>query len=545
MHSSDKAITRALRCVLIVLLGFSLLACSDDSGPAPGDNGDPGGQNDQSGDDNAGDDNDDDDPGDGDERPAATLSSDGTLGAQEPLTVTFSEAMDADSLHVGGTLAPDAVIEWTSASALTLTPRTYWPVGMQTLVIDAGNADGVAMDTLEAPLEVQSGFVTFQAAEVVIGQQDFTSGFARQDPEALSAGANTLDHPSSAVDYAAEEDILFIGDTFEARVLGFYGVPDVNNANADFVIGQADLNASGGETSREKVRRAQGISVQGDRLMIADPDSHRVTIYGPPLPPPGIVPADVVLGQANFEDFNNACGPLRMNHVHNQFVTPDGRLLVADSNNNRILVWNEIPEATGEVPDLVIGQSSLDTCAHNDDDQNGASLENGLPSARTLRHPTGIWSDGERLVIADNYNNRVLLWHEFPTGNFTPADVVLGQADMNSVIPNDDNGDGVSEAEPTARVVDYPWSVWFEQNQLFVADANNNRVLIWNGWPRESFAPADIVLGQESFDTGDINAGNANPTAQTLNHPMGVRVIGDELLVTDTDNSRVLIYGAE
>src|SRR5690606_15815262 len=229
----------------------------------------------------------------------------------------------------------------------------------------------------------------------------------------------------------------------DKRVLVFDGVPDVNNANADAVILQPDFTTTNGGTTRNQVRKLHGISAQAGTLLIADPDSHRVTVYDP-LPESGVVDAVAVLGQENFEDFNNACGPLRMNHVHNPFVTPDGRLLVADSNNNRVLVWNEIPKETGVLPDLVIGQSTLDSCAHNDDDQNGVSLENGLPSARTLRHPTGIWSDGERLVIADNYNNRVLLWHEFPEENFTPADVVLGQGAMNQVTPNDDNMDDVA-----------------------------------------------------------------------------------------------------
>ncbi|HEX7047943.1 MAG TPA: hypothetical protein VF275_10285 [Gammaproteobacteria bacterium] len=544
MLSLNEVISRALRCACIVLLGASLLACSDDSTPRTptdhGDQGSPDDNNDDSGNDDGGDSG--GDGGDTNDKPTATVSAGDSLAAKEPVIVTFSEPMDPASLEIGGMLASNAEIEWTSDDTLELHASTYWPVGAQTLVIDASDTEGLAMDTLTASIDVSSAFNTFQEAAVVIGQKDFTSGEMRQDSEALSAGPNTLDHPSDAVAYAADKDILYIGDTFEARVLGFYGVPDVNNANADFVIGQPDLHTSGGETSQDKVRRAQGISARGNHLMIADPDSHRVTIYEP-LPESGPAQADVVLGQLNFTDFNNACGPLRMNHVHNQFVTPSGKLLVADSNNNRILVWNEIPQETGTPPDLVIGQSGFDSCAANDDDQNG--YEETTPTARTLRHPTGIWSDDERLVVVDNYNNRVLLWHEFPTENFVPADVVLGQGNMNTAIPNDDNVDGVMDAAPTARVVDYPWSVWFEQNQLFVADANNNRVLIWNGWPEENFAPADIVLGQESFGVNAPNLGNENPAANSLNHPMGVRVIADELLVTDTNNSRVLIFEAK
>ncbi|MBW3567945.1 MAG: hypothetical protein KY410_08330, partial [Proteobacteria bacterium] len=406
-------------------------------------------------------------------------------------------------------------------------------------VIDADDSEGLAMDTLQVNVTVRSTFSTFQAASVVIGQQDFTGGFSRQDPDALAAGANTLDHPSGAVDYVEERDLLYIADTQDARVLGFRGIPEENNANADFVIGQPDFTTTTGETSQERVRRAEAVTARESALLIADPDSHRVTVYNE-LPESGPGQADVVLGQENFEDFNNACEPHRMNHVHNQFITPSGRLMVADANNNRILVWDEVPEVIGELPDLVIGQRGLDQCAPNDDNQDG--FEDAAASARTLRHPVGIWSDDERLVIVDNYNNRVLLWHEFPKEDFAPADVVLGQLSMDLNVPNDDNGDRNPDAAPTARVVDYPWSAWFEQNQLFVTDAHNHRVLIWNGWPEQSSRPADTILGQDTFEKNLPNAGNENPSARTLNSPMGVRVVDHKLLVTDTNNSRVLIF---
>lgn len=545
MVSLHKFLARALQCIGIVLLTVSLLACGGgDSNPGPSVN-DPGDQNQ---DDNQDDNNDNDDgnnnPDDGNDKPTASVSTGNAMAAKGLITVTFSEPMDPASLALGGMLASNAVVSWKSADTLELAPATYWPVGNRTFTIDASDVEGLAMDTLEKSVDVGSGFSMFQSATVVIGQQDFSGGFPRQDPDAPSSSANTLDHPWSAVDYVAEKDLLFIPDSDDKRVLVFHGVPDVNNANADAVILQPDFTTTNGSTSQDMVRTVHGISAQANRLMVADPDSHRVTIYDP-LPESGVAEADIVLGQANFEDFNNACGPLRMNHVHNQFVTPGGKLLVADSNNNRILVWNEIPEENGVVPDLVIGQASLDRCAYNDDDQNGVSVDDGLPSARTMRHPTGIWSDDERLVVVDNYNNRVLLWHEFPDENFEPADVVLGQGSMKLTTPNDDNMDGEPDAAPTARVVDYPWSTWFEQGQLFVADANNNRVLVWNGWPQESFAPADIVIGQENFTSKSPNAGNGSPAANTLNHPLGVRIVNDKLLVTDTNNSRVLVFEAE
>lgn len=538
--------SRLLVCVAVVMLSVSLIGCSDDNPPPPpqpvgNDNQDD--EEDEPEDDDQEDDDEQDEDG-GNQKPTAELSPGSTLSPRESVRVTFSEPMDRDTLQLGGTLVEAVDVEWEADHIVMLHTETYWPPGKQSLTINASDGDGLAMDALEVELTVASAYSTFQAASVVIGQQDFSSGDPRQNPDAISAAANTLDHPSSAVDYDADADLLFIGDTFSSRVLAFRGIPETNNANADFVVGQPDFTTTAGETSREKIRRAQGVAAASGKLMVADPDSHRVTIYESPFET-WPAPAAVVLGQENFEDFNNACAPDRFNHVHNQFVTPSGKLMVADANNARVLVWNEIPEEMGVLPDLVIGQSNLDICAANDDNQSGVTgPDEDHPTARTLQHPTGIWSDDERLVIVDNYNHRVLLWHEFPQDNFTPADVVLGQGDMNSAIPNDDNVDGEMDAAPTARTVNYPWSVWFENNQLFVADVDNNRVLVWNGWPQESFAPADVVIGQESFDAFAPNGGMDAPTAQTLDHPMGVRVVRDKLLVTDTNNSRILVFEA-
>lgn len=554
MFNHENRPARLFAYICVVLMTFSLAACGQEDSPPPAqpvadssddlDNGDSDNGDDDS-DENSDDDDSEEDADDGEanEKPVATLAVGTDLSPQQVITVTFSEPMDGDSLEVAGTLAADINIEWQSPDTLELRATHCWPAGEQTLSLMASDMDGLAMDALEAQFDVAPAFTTFQSASVVIGQPDFTSGYPRQNPDAPSAAANTLDHPASAVDYAADSDLLFIGDTLSSRVLAFRGIPDVNNANAAFVVGQPDFSTTAGETSQEKIRRAQGISAQAGKLLIADPDSHRVTIYNH-VPESWPAPADVVLGQENFEDFNNACAPHRFNHVHNQFVTPEGKLLVADANNNRVLVWNEIPEEIGTLPDLVLGQSRLDLCAANDDNQSGVTGPTEVPTARTLRHPTGIWSDGERLVIVDNYNHRVLLWHTFPQENFTPADVVLGQGNMHTAVPNDDDIDGETDAAPTARVVNYPWSTWFENNQLFVADADNNRVLVWNGWPEESFAPADVVLGQERFDAFAANGGTEAPTARTFDHPMGVRVVKDKLMITDTNNSRVLIFEA-
>jgi DNA-binding beta-propeller fold protein YncE len=117
--------------------------------------------------------------------------------------------------------------------------------------------------------------------------------------------------------------------------------------------------------------------------------------------------------------------------VPDAVVTPDGKLLVADSGHNRVLVWNQIPLTSGQPADLVLGQPDFTSCDANAPmSQGGASLV----SNRSLAAPVGLWTDGTRLVVIDAGNHRALIWNSFPRSNFQPADLVLGQPDFTTAL---------------------------------------------------------------------------------------------------------------
>ncbi len=62
-----------------------------------------------------------------------------------------------------------------------------------------------------------------------------------------------------------------------------------------------------------------------------------------------------------------------------------------------------------------------------DDSQNYYTLNT---TAGSLFSPASVSSDGQHLFVADNYQNRVLIWNSIPTSNGQPADVVVGQKDF-------------------------------------------------------------------------------------------------------------------
>lgn len=168
-------------------------------------------------------------------------------------------------------------------------------------------------------------------------------------------------------------------------------------------------------------------------------------------------------------------------------------------------------------------------------DMNSNTCNNGTISARTLCWPGGVFSTGTKLFVADWNNSRVLIWNTIPTTNFAPADVVLGQPNMTSRASNNGGTSPVS--------LNYPWHLFAAAGKLFVSDYSNGRILIWNTIPTVNRTPADVVVGQPSFaSAAGCNAGLPAPTARTVCYPYEVTSDGTRMIIADSSNYRVLIW---
>lgn len=380
----------------------------------------------------------------------------------------------------------------------------------------------------------------FQAASVVIGQPDFTSGDQNQGG---SADADTFSGIYG--NPVVHNDILYLPDYGNSRVLGFNTIPTTNGESADFVLGQPDFTTTDNFLTQAGMDGPQSVSVDDDKFFLTDYSYGRITIYNTvPTAGPGL--PDVVVGQPDFVTQNEDSDNSGLSSPETS-IAVDGKLIVTDSGNNRVLIWNSIPTANGAPADIVLGQSDLMHTSANDDNQD--DIVDSNPTARTLSTPCGVWSDGTKIVVLDNDNSRALIWNTFPTANFTPADVVLGQGDFSHYAENDDDQDGVADGTPSDRTLNYPYDgVYSKSDQLFIADYDNNRVLVWNTFPTTNFAPADVVLGQADFnsnmenDADNDGIADATPSATTLYEPKGFYVEGNKLIVADGGNYRYLIY---
>lgn len=213
----------------------------------------------------------------------------------------------------------------------------------------------------------------------------------------------------------------------------------------------------------------------------------------------------------------------------NPFLAPrgvhvvDGNLIVADTAQNRIFIWNKLPTSSYQKPDVVLGQLLATNTQRN---------AGGETDASSLLYPSGVWSNGKKLIIADAWNHRVLIWNKFPTKNGEPADVVVGQPDMKNNLPN---VEGVGTAA-TAKNLYWCYGVWSDGEHLWIADTGNRRILFYEKIPTTNYQAADKVIGKNNFDNKDYESENAV-------WPYSIKVSEDGVLaITDTQYYRVLIW---
>ena len=236
-------------------------------------------------------------------------------------------------------------------------------------------------------------FTSGEAANLVLGQVDFTSGNCNQSPtyiyyfEPYPAPANnSLCFPAGVA--FDSEGRLWVADTGNNRVLEFFP-PFTNNMAAGFELGQPNFTSNSSNA---------GGPISG------------AAFYAPTT--------------IAFDD--------------------DDQLWVTDAGNNRVLRFRARCRR-GDFATLVLGQPNFKVGAAN---QGGTT-----PTASTLDSPqNGIVFDPKwGVFIGDTDNNRTLFVSP-PYHNGMPARLVLGQPDFNSNLANQGGG-----TTPTAQTENMPF----------------------------------------------------------------------------------------
>lgn len=352
--------------------------------------------------------------------------------------------------------------------------------------------------------------------------------------EPISPSRNTLFGPRGAV-LAGKDGPLIACDTGHHRLMVWNKRPAIDNAPCDFVIGQTTATKEGrngkGDAQAHTLNVPTGLATDGTVLAVADAWNHRVLIWNQ-LPTEENQPADIVLGQKGFCDvFANRggeVGPDTLNWSYGVAIL-NGNLVVADTGNRRVLIWNGIPKENGTPADLVLGQKNLSTRDEN------AGLDAGPLG---MRWPHSVVTTGGKLLVSDAGNNRIMVWDDWPTGSGVACDYVLGQKDNVSLEHNRAN------YLPTAQALNMPYGMAVIDDILVIADTANSRLVAMASKKIGADAPATMLSGQPDFHSKGDNRWQM-PVRDSLCWPYWISGCDQTLVIADSGNNRILLWELE
>ena len=372
--------------------------------------------------------------------------------------------------------------------------------------------------TLCAGMSCAANFMTGQAARAVIGQPYFTAqnsgvsntvfggigGLAYANNTLFATDANRLGLLPNNNRVLIFNNLGQLLPPADADIEPYMGRCPMCGGQASVVLGQPDFITGPPTTlpaaSASNMRLPTAVASDGQTLAVADTSNNRVLIWRT-IPASNGQPADVVLGQPDFA----TVGPLSVSA--STFRGPQGvwiqsgKLFVADTQNNRVLIWNSIPTQNNQPANLVLGQPNFTSAPPVN------QINPNLPAtANTMLSPVSVTSDGQRLYVTDLGFNRVLIWNSIPTATQQPADVEVGQVDFTQSIADDnthlcqvagtDSNGNPAYPAMCAATMNFPRFALSDGQRLFVADSGHDRILVFNSIPAVNGARADVILGQ-------------------------------------------------
>ncbi|MCW2960991.1 MAG: putative haloacid dehalogenase-like hydrolase family protein [Thermoleophilia bacterium] len=392
-------------------------------------------------------------------------------------------------------------------------PRGIWTDGTKTVIADKTNHRVLFWDAWPASAVGTN-------ANHVLGQSSWTACGGNRSQAAV--GADTLFTPA---DVWSNGTRVLVTDTGNQRVLSWAAWPSgITNTAAGFVLGQDAMNKAGNSgydkdltfTHDRTTLSEVGIwplAIPGGGLFVEAAEMHTGRWWATRPAATNTPPTWRFHQSSDFYSFSDGVNGIRGAATADQ---PQGswsdgtKLMVTDSSNNRVLVWNTLPTVENQPADFALGQSSL------------TGVNNGRTQS-LLTDPKGVASDGTKVVVTDQNNNRVMIWNSIPaSGASPPADVVLGQPNFTS--GTSDNG-GTS-----ASSISYAVGVSIWNGKLAVAD--NHRILIWNTIPTTNNQPADAIIGQ--------TAANLNGSGGIAHGTMGVSMTDNAIFWTNDCGAMVL-----
>jgi len=338
-------------------------------------------------------------------------------------------------------------------------------------------------------------FVNGQAADVVLGQSDFTSTSTADQPNRFASPASVAMDPTTGK--------VFVGDSGHHRILRYSSMAAATSgSNPEAVFGQPNFNSysenQGGAAGAKTLSYFYQIMVDHlGRLWVADSDNNRVLCWFAASTLGNNPPANLVFGQPDIFTVTYGTTASKMDYPVGIWVDSSDTLWVAEDGNSRVLRFDNIStKSNGDDADGVLGQVDF--------------MSSGSGTTVTeMAAPYSVSVDASgRLWVADTGNHRVLRFDAAATkADGAAADGVLGQPDFDS-----------NTAGLTAATMSGPYGVLALGGTVWVCDFGNDRVL---GFPNAAAlpngAPATIVLGQP-----DLVSIDPTPSDRILHRPFNL-----------------------
>jgi sugar lactone lactonase YvrE len=416
-------------------------------------------------------------------------------------------------------------------------------------------------------------------ADAVWGQPDFTSGGCN----VYATSAASLCHPIRSV--TDSQGNLWVSDWFNNRVIVYLYDRSLGRASlaAGRVFGQYGSFSTRGCNQPSPVSpdgaplptnstlcRPDGIAVdRTGTLYVADQANDRVLVFVRALNKNHGAAADLVLGQSDFlstaandtpagQTQGLTCPPAlpasacSLSSPEGISLDAWGDLLVADTGNNRVLLWTASTLGSLQPKECSIqcyipavrvwGQmgSFASNCANMGADQLAGCRYDlpADPTASSLYGPEMAVADSlGDLVVADTFNNRALRYDRALFSGRQEASQVYGQGgSFTSGVPNLGGVTADSLWGPQGLALDGSGALW-------IADTENNRVLQFAAplaAPSVGPVSARAVLGQGGLFTG--SAPSAGPNGLDFPSDISFDARGNAYVTDHGDNDRVLEY---
>lgn len=320
-----------------------------------------------------------------------------------------------------------------------------------------------------------NGITSNQDAVTVIGQPNMFTSSSVVEPNGSNFG-----YPQQLF-MDGPDNPVFLADWSGSRVLMYQYADFINGRSAIHVLGQPNFSTNTPSTSQNRMRYPRGVYFDTDSqlLFVAESNNNRILVYDLSGGVEDGMNAVHVLGQINFTSSTSGL-------AQNKFAGPHGLsydsvrklLFLTDSDNHRVLVF-----------DLSSGISDGMNATYVFGQPNFTTRTISTSRFREPRHAEFIPSL-DVLLVADSLNNRVLGYNlSSGISNGMSPSFVLGQINF------------ASDTIATTQSGMYsPRGIAFDEksNRLYIAEMRNHRV-VWFDLPFISASSTYGIYVNEPF----------------------------------------------